>query len=227
MKKSALLVLLAASLLAASSTRADSPIEPSNPTPLATLTNAISLVSPVLSARGVSLLPTLRWGSTILDAASYQVNLSTNTTFSTASVIGSVTAPTTAFTIPEDKKLLPGHTYYWRIGVYTTGNAGHLQYYSKTYSFMTIPELLDNVTGSGSIVTTPAGVTCGADSTCRAPFPLNSSVMLKATSTQSTAVTIACSGTAEVTGTGAAQKSIVMTGSKSCAVRFVGGETPQ
>jgi hypothetical protein len=115
MKKSALLVVLSALLLSTPNTRADSPVEYNNPMQIATLTNAISLVSPILSARGVSLLPTLRGSSSLANVSSYQINLSANTTFPDTTVVGSVPAPTTSFAIPSNKKLSPGQTYHWRI----------------------------------------------------------------------------------------------------------------
>ncbi len=90
-----------------------------------------ALSSPVNGATNVSTTPTLSWGA-VTGGYSYQLQVSTDSTFSSATILGS---SGTSYTLGTT--LSNNTTYYWRVS--TSNPGGGQSSWSSTWKFTTIP----------------------------------------------------------------------------------------
>ncbi|MGA9364840.1 MAG: LamG-like jellyroll fold domain-containing protein [Bacteroidota bacterium] len=109
-----------------------------------------ALSSPANSSAGVSTSPTLSWNASAR-ATSYQLQVSTNSDFSTT-VLNQSGITSTSYTVSG---LANNTTYYWRVNATNTGGTSE---YSAVWSFTTVlpaPVLATPANGATGIATNP------------------------------------------------------------------------
>jgi sugar lactone lactonase YvrE len=88
------------------------------------------LATPSNGATGVATAPTLSWSSTVGNATSYGIEISTSSTFASATYLDTgITSPSTVLS-----GLAPGTTYYWQANASNAYGAG---LWSSVWSFNT------------------------------------------------------------------------------------------
>ena len=104
----------------------------SSPFNFMTVLTAPVLVTPANGSTGVSLTPTLDWND-VTNAASYQVQVSTDSLFAT-SQFDTTGVTVSQLTVPAGK-LSQTTKYYWRVSPYNAGGQGP---WSSTWNFTTL-----------------------------------------------------------------------------------------
>ncbi len=99
--------------------------------------NAPTLAAPVNNATSVSVAPLLSWYN-VINASTYQIQISKTDVFSGSDIIYSKSAiATNSFNVPKDR-LSPNTKYYWRARASTAGGDSP---YSEFWTFTTSDEL--------------------------------------------------------------------------------------